>query len=441
MPKLVSVKALIEGNVVAKSIKDNDGNLLLEKGRVLDEALINRLQNWFRDQDLMISIADENEELVEEEENVGPVEIDANLKNNTIDGLKNIYSSTGEELKGAIDETQSCIDKISQKLKHTTDWDYSDEKQIDEDSEQHYFRVAKLAIILANIYNKEVSNNRKISLESIAMAALLHDYGKKFINDEKAIKKLSISNSVLKKCGLPLNILRQPYNNEYHTVYAYASLDKFLPESTRTTILLSEIKDSLYKKFDQMSPNVQAAKIINLCNIYDILLERVIRDNIPLPMENVISYIGQLAQDGTIDLDIYNFFLKHIPVYKKGLKVLLSDGTVAVVMDSTPEFRTKPTVLTLPESGVPQMIDLSETINLVIVSIIPENKTRNQVTEIVQGQLNNTESKLSIGEKEKISTHTQSLYEQKKSFLLNLRKKITQNSAKDSEIGEGKIKK
>jgi len=271
------------------------------------------------------------------------------------------------------------------------------------DRSGHYYRTARLAATLTSMYNKGVSKEQQISLPSITLAALLHDYGMRFSNDPDSLGKLKVGkfdyesqamlnapykdkhSSVYSRLKI-VDVISGPYNEKYHTAYAYVALKDKVPTEVREMILYSQYtKDAFSSR--KHKKVIKAANIISLCEVYDNLLEYVIKSDMAAPIENVITYLGQLAHNGVLDMDVFTLFLNNISLYPVGTKVLLSDNQYAVVVRNNSGFPSKPLVLTLtPASSV--LIDLSETTNITIRRIVKTDEEVDKVDVIHSEQLN-----------------------------------------------------
>lgn len=431
MSKDELLRKLTVGAIVPVDVKSGDGRYLVRCGAVLTEGLIFKLRRWLNRPDVTL-----------ERPRIDASITDEALMQSTAQDLKAAFSAPLAEISGVIHHLEQDIHEMAERLEGNTEWTYEDDPHYYHKStnSEHYVRVAKLSIVLANIYNQGVTDDKKINLDHVAMAAIMQNYGKRFENDEAALRNYSLDATLVKKLDIPTNLLRMPYDNDFHPVYAYVSLAEFLPKSVRTTIMLCKFRDDFGKKYDPTDPCVRAAKIINLCEIYDILLEKVISENMSVPLENVLSYMAQLAHEGTLSPDVFKFFLQHVPAFKTGCKVKLSNGETAVVVSSEPAHRTKPTVLTLPNRGTPHLIELADRTDIVIESIIHENTAHDKVSEFVSGQIDDI--KVEATPLEPAINGLPDIPDEKKSrFLKRLKKVITQATSSGPDQSESSRKK
>lgn len=375
MKQKVSVSDLRVGYILEEDVKTSDGKILIKKGIVLTENLIMRLRQWNAKSDCKLIIDDCREEFDE-----------SKLDSKITSSLEKVFAASPDNLYSALLDLESYASHIYDDLKTIEDLsDSMIEIRFANSNSGHYFRVAKMACALANLYNREIAQDKKISLNSIALSSLLHDYGKRFKNDLVSLGKLQIDKKDTETMNM-LNLLcsnehksttpalklvdliNGPYDEKYHSLYAYVALKDVVPEDVRATILYSSSTEKAFQGKAKYNAVVKAANIIAICNTYDTLLEYVVKEDMSTPFENVISYMSQLVCNGALDEELYNLFLRHISIYPNGSKVLLSNDQYAVVVRRT-SFPTKPVVLTLPPAA-PALIDLSETTNLIIRRIV-----------------------------------------------------------------------
>lgn len=394
MKKKVSLSDLKFGYELEEDIKTENGKILVKKGTILTESLIARLRQWNNRSNCMIVIDDFNS-----------VENENERQKRIENSLKKIFIASVGEVGSALSELESYLAHIYDDLKTIEDLSEDITKiRFSSSRGGHYFRIAKMSVALANLYNKEVSDDKKLSISSVALAALLHDYGMRFKNDSESLSRLKIdkkdkeSNAMLSipykgehKPGYSRlsvrDIINGPYEDRYHTVYAYVALKDKVPEDVRDIILYSANTKEAFqnRKFNKV---VKMANIIGMCDAYDTLLEYVIKEDMNSPFENVISYMSQCAHNGSLDNELFELFLRHVTIYPTGVKVLLSNDQYAVVVRKSSDFPTKPLVLTLAPS-VPTLIDLAETTNITIRRIVKkEDEVSAKVDAIQKEQLN-----------------------------------------------------
>ncbi len=397
MKRNILISDLKVGYILEEDVKTKDNKILIKKGSVLTENLIFRLKQWSAKEDCMLIVDDGSENLKNKDE----------LQEKVSSSLENVFNASPENLSSAISDLTSYLSHIYDDLKTIEDIPEDAIKiRYAQSNGGHYFRMATMACALASLYNRELAENdqQKISLQSVALASLLHDYGKRFRNDLSSLSKLKIEKSDYesdKMLNVPYrdthhsiysnlklrDMINGPYDEKYHNAYAYVALKDKVPEDVRAIIYYSNLtKESFQNR--KYNTIVQAANIIAICDFYDSLLESVIKEDMSIPFENVISYMNQLVHNNVLDVRLFKLFLSHIPIYPVGLKVLLSNDQYAVVVKKSSSFPTKPVVLTLPPSN-PQLLDLSEITNITIRRIVKEEENASlKVDSIQREQLN-----------------------------------------------------
>ena len=131
-----------------------------------------------------------------------------------------------------------------------------------------------------------------------------------------------------------------------------------------------------------------AAKIIFLCNLYDSLLLNTISNNENL--ENVSSLLEAFIANGLVNNTLGNLFINNIPLYSVGVRVELSNGEYATVVERfNGKDSSKPIVETLTNPPfIPEVIDLRKITNITIKRIVASSELLDEkIKEITQNQL------------------------------------------------------
>ncbi len=419
MSERLLVRELRPGDKLVADIIYN-GRVLLKKGIVITENQAKCLHERYKNLEVTVdiitkeSMMTETEVQHENEQNDSYISSISSLsgvyKQRTINAINAMYSKRPEEWNSELKEIKHCTSQIVTSIKTTSDnlcYDFRDfvtesitevlsydiqnfvTGNMPEDrTKTHLYRVAKIAIALANVYNSTAPKSEQISLEDIGLAALFHDYGRTFKNKEEDISKLRVDSELLRKLNVHPNLFKMPYKQSMYSVYAYAALKSTISEKASKILLLSGLHNDIVNKFDAKNPEVKAAKVITLCYAYDSLLEIVIKGNYTTPLENVLSFIDQGIMNGDYSKIAYKLFMGNILIYAPGTKVILTNGECATVLGNNKNFPSRPLVLTDSTQGKPRTIDLSETTNITIQQILLEKDEINlKVNEFESMQL------------------------------------------------------
>lgn len=381
MRKVVSLRDLKIGDILEEDIKDSDEVVLITRGTVLTDRILNRLRRWSMDKDQLITIDDGTE-------HYNPHNREE-IKEKSLKYLKELITSDEEEVKPSIEKLTEMIGIMAQELEGITTIPADVLKIEDAYQGEHYYRVARIAMALASIYNSEVSDDEKVSLQSVGLAAFLHDYGKKFTRASDKNSRLAIIGNECTK----LDELSGNNTNKTHNAYAYIALKDKTELDVRKTILFGGFSDSILGNSKDNNATIKSARIIKLADIYDGLLNLISKKNITSPAECVVEYMSEVAEMKDISKELYSLFIAHLPLYVRGTKVLLSNNQYAVVVENSDD-PTKPTVLTLT-GGAPTLIDLQEREDIVIKKSEISEQKKNSNNRYVHEELRSEYESLS----------------------------------------------
>lgn len=403
-----------EGWVLAEPIYNTAGLILCPAERTLDKTTIEQLKKHYSkfdtpldkvgikvkfDSNLLSEEQKQQVKFIQEQDNDIPEIIPQQLHNDVLEAIRKTYLISEKNMADTMKIVEECMEDIASRIKQE-EFSYSLGQYKNpftvSDVSEHSLRVAQFAVTLANIYNQNISASEDhINLKSIGTAALLHDYGVCF-KDNNEMKKLSLyqlSNSFRANYPtIPEDVLQMPYDEKYRTVYAYTALKNFLDNSTLTMILLSSESENGYVglniKNNKNDTTSIGSQIIFLCNLYDSLLHNTIKNDESL--ENVSAALSQLAENGATNKSLTTLFTDNIPLYSVGVRVQLSTGDYATVVERFKgKDASRPVVKTLVNPPLtPNTIDLRTTTTITISKIIGSNeKLSNKINEITQNQL------------------------------------------------------
>ena len=342
------------GFVLASDVYRPDSSVqLLAQGVTLTESIIRKLKAYgVTSVEIQMKTYNKNNEL------------DVDFVHETLSNetkLKAKVSLESMNFKQMLDSTQdfkglvSSARDIVTAILNSDEFSYSlkDYKEVN-DMFSHSIKVSAFATILAKHYNDTLPsfisdpNTRKkceINIQSIAVAALLHDIGL-ICNQEENLKALKAKKdkiftpartAIFK--GL-LDVSYDKFSKSYMPVYSYSLIaNSDISTDIKMMILLSGEPEDLTGPLKADSSYitsrqnyVYAAKIIKLCSEYDDTLQEVINKNYSL--ENVVARLDFKAENKELNLELEKLFTNHVPLYSKGVVVRLSDGRKAIVTES-----------------------------------------------------------------------------------------------------------
>lgn len=284
-------------------INSKTNMILLRKGTVLNDKHINFIEKYGY-KGIYILDDDFNDVVVYDV-------ISEDLKNKTLKGLKEFN----------IDTIIECAEKIVLEIKNKSNVIFD---LIDTNSDNiytHSLKVAEMAIIIG--LELGCTNN---NLFDLALASLLHDYGKMCIDDNLR-KKLQI----YKEYAREYNNFKV-YDSNLYPLYSFLLIkDNDKINSTVKNIVLShniDINNSNYSfKKNRINSKVKHnifGDIIHTTDIYSEILKN------SYSKEKGIIYLKDNYAN-QIDLKYLNILLRHIPIYYIGSVVKLSNGSWAIV--------------------------------------------------------------------------------------------------------------
>lgn len=253
MRKVVSLRDLKIGDILEEDIKDSDEVVLITRGTVLTERILNRLRKWSMDKEQLITIDDGSE-------HYNPHDREE-IKEKSLKYLKDVITSDEEEAKPSIDKLTEMIGIMAQELEDITTIPADILKIEDAYQGEHYYRVARIAMALTSIYNSEVSEDEKVSLQSVGLAAFLHDYGKKFTRASDKNSRLAIIGNECAK----LDELSGSNTSKTHNAYAYIALKDKTEEVTeqKKNSNNSYVQEELRSDYESLSDDNTILEILD----------------------------------------------------------------------------------------------------------------------------------------------------------------------------------
>lgn len=337
-------RSLQEGMRIDQAIVDRGGRILIARGAVMDEYLIDSLMklgiNGVYIREGEEDPEEENISLVAKSviektrvEDRAKVRLTESVKKRVSEGIQYLYNNT--ETQDFADTTNQITRELMRAISDNDAIavDISTLKISDEYTFKHSVDVATMAMIVANQHGL----NEKEVYE-IGIAGLLHDLGKS-----------KIPNEILNKPGR-LNdeefaIMKQ------HSVYGYEILKE--KKDYSPAILLGVLQH--HEKMNGTGYPMGATadkmhlfgRILSVVDIYDALVtERVYKK--AFSQRDAIEMIMSMTQE--LDLDVMKSFLESMILYPVDTIVQLSNGEKAKVVQNNPGYILRPRVVGI-ESG------------------------------------------------------------------------------------------
>ncbi|MDE6141112.1 MAG: hypothetical protein K2G03_00775 [Bacilli bacterium] len=247
-------------------------------------------------------------------------------------------------------------------VNRTRDFKFDMTEYLDEEKEsmslfKHDVDVASMAVALAAKHNKTVTADERIDIQEMAEAALLKDVGLR-ANFPTILKKIKSNYApLLSKYkeiypNLPDDVLDNFYP-EFRPFYSYLILKGSKLNNTQiTSILLHNEKEVgtngplgiEMSKQDSKLQSVKMAKILKMCQTYDLLLRRAKAENPEQPFGHINKTLDKMVASGLLDPYWKKMISLIVPLYPLGEKVELSDGTIGVVSRHNEFDMSKPYV-------------------------------------------------------------------------------------------------
>ena len=347
--RYINIEKVEAGMVLAKEVFDDDGRVLLAANTILTKEYIIRL-----------SIRGYQGVYIEDELSRG-IQIDEvisiELRN---EGAKAVKEGNIDSLKSI---AKNIVSQLLEKDKSIS-LDIKDLRTYDNYTYKHSVNVAVISTIIGIYlsYDEE-------SLYELCLAALMHDIG-----------KTKIDPGIINKPGR-LSMMEYRIVQE-HARYSYDILDENYLISARTKQAVlhhhenedgTGYPDRLVG--DEIPPY---AKIIHVADVYDALTSKRPYKK-PYALSEAIEYLMG-GSNVLFDRKAVEAFLEAVPVYAKGIDVLMTNGERAIVVSNTSN-PLRP-IVRLVDSG--KDIDLSNDKDYISVTIAPHTVVENDFTSVYE---------------------------------------------------------
>lgn len=336
--RYINIKNLKEGMIVAEDITTENNNIpLVKRNSILTGNVINSLNN-FNIRGLYID--DAISKNIEIKSNIPET-----LQSKTVSALKNL------NFEGVIDSAKEIVDSYIYLSNISFD-------KIDNNRNmyEHSLNVCEFSVAVGKMlgYNRE-------KLISLAVSSLLHDVGKVCI-DKNLFDKINFSKFISDK--LKVDKENENYHYYMHPAYGHNIVNNINGISAHVKAAILEHHENedgtgfpLGLKSDEIN---EYAKIIHVCETYDNLLSKY------CPSEALEFLMG--GSGTKFNYEIVKIFSKNIPIYPKGVTVILSNGFKGIVFENNKDNPLRPKLLLEPTG---QIYDLMMPIlkNVTIVKI------------------------------------------------------------------------
>lgn len=340
----------VKGNeLLAKSIYDSQGRILLAEGMTLRLNYISKLKEMGI---VSLYIEDQFSKGIQEENFLS-----YSVRERSKQQFKMMLDKIKETQQFDITEVNHIVDQIMDEILYKKEVliHVADILSYDEYTYSHSVNVCTLAIIMCKVLGYSVPR-----IKEVAIGALLHDLGKIFVPEEILNKKGPLTSEEFQKMKL-------------HPQDGYQVLRGYSEMSAISKIIVlahhERLDGSGYPSQLSGDKIHEVVRLVSICDVFDAMTsDRVYRKGIKTyeVIEYLISMSGQ-----AFDVDIVQEFIKHIAVYPVGRGIILNTGEKGIVVKQNPHMPSRPVLrIFWNEKGeeiTPYEIDMTKEITLFIV--------------------------------------------------------------------------
>jgi HD-GYP domain-containing protein (c-di-GMP phosphodiesterase class II) len=341
--RIVPVNCITDETVLAKTIHNASGNILLRKGTTITASLLEKIKAA----DIHTIYIDDGYSSVEIEDIVKP-----ELRYKAVKTIKETFKNIENDLKKSLTPDKKLRDKLQKKVmsKYVDNLKGIADSIIEDILKSHHLMVNVIDIKHLGEYTYEHSLNvailslivgielrlNKHELFALFTGAILHDIGKVFLDQEI----LDVGDGINPE---DLAI----YETHAEQGYNYLKENKGFAATAKIIILQhhEHVDGTGYPHGTHDESIHKNARIVAICNTYDKMTSDS-KNSPAVPANEAIEYI--MGNAGTkFDFDIVNTFVHKINPYPIGTLVDLSNHRTAVVVETNVDFPLRPIVQVL----------------------------------------------------------------------------------------------
>lgn len=367
--RIIPINCVTHETILAKTIYNNNGNILLRQGTKLTESLLSKVKH----SGINTIYIDDGYSAIEIEDVIKP-----ELRFAAVKSIKETFKTIEQDLAKRLDGNQQLNKRLQAKVmgKYVENLKGMSDAIIDDILKSHNLLVNIIDIKHVGEYTYEHSLNVAIlslitgielrlsrhDLFSLFTGAILHDIGKVFLDRH-----------VLEAGDERTDLQNLAYQTHADLGYNYLKENSGFSATSKIIILQhhEHYDGTGYPQGTSGDAIHKNSRIVSICDTYDKLTSD--SENSPsVPANEAIEYI--MGNAGTkFDFDIATVFVRKINPYPIGTLVELSNGKKAVVMDTNLDFTLRPIVqeLELVNGNVEKkgMIDLMKVSDVTIIKI------------------------------------------------------------------------
>ncbi len=362
----VPLKHIKEQDILAQTVHDHLGRVLLKKGNRLNKELIHKIGEH---NVKSVYIADNFNDIDSLKEVISP-----QIRSEAVLSIKTIYSDfvspsrQSKKIKKTfrenpyIEKLMRTADKLLDEVIINKDGmiEMAHIKSLDNYKFEHAVNISIYSLLLGlEIYLKEEE------LKTLVLAGLLMDIGNNYIDQDLLTKSYVYSDAE-----------RKAMQDHVELSFSYLTDNTDLNMTTRHIISQhhERIDGSGYPKGEKGDKIHKLAKILAIAEAYDSLTsDRYHRDAYPPneALELIMASAGSL-----FEFDYVNQFAKHVIAYPVGTYIMLSNGDQGSVLYYNDDIPLRPVVMILKHANsndkyltIDLAIDLNCTVDRVIYQI------------------------------------------------------------------------